>query len=103
MNYHAPIKPMRIASATAWGLLNRRHRSLNKGHGGTSLLSVGVPGVLLHGAGGYTDEIITFGLLVGLVVGLTFLSFRGARNKKNRDRSRSTRPNTVRRKRSSQR
>lgn len=48
-------------------------------------LSVGVPAILLHGAdgsGGYTDEIITFGLLGGLVVGITLLAFRGARNKK---------------------
>ncbi len=50
-----------------------------------SVLSVGVPAILLHGAdgsGGYTDEIITFGLLGGLVVGITLLAFRGARNKK---------------------
>jgi hypothetical protein len=43
-----------------------------------------IPTTLLHGAsgaGGYTDEIITFGLLGGLVVGLTLLAMRSARNK----------------------
>ncbi len=52
------------------------------------------PGLLLHGVGGgggYTDEIITFGLLGGLVVGLTLLSFLGARNKKGKGRSRNRR------------
>jgi len=48
-----------------------------------------IPAILLHGVGGgggYLDEIITFGLLGGLVVGLTFLSFRGARNKNKKKR-----------------
>lgn len=48
-----------------------------------------IPSILLHGVGGgagYTDEIITFGLLGGLVVGLTLLSFRGARNKNRKKR-----------------
>ena len=49
-----------------------------------------IPAILLHGVGGgggYWDEIITFGLLGGLVVGLTFLSFRGARNKNKKKRA----------------
>lgn len=53
----------------------------------TPMFSAGVPVILLHGVGGsegYTDEIITFGLLGGLVVGLTLLAFRGARTKNKR-------------------
>lgn len=59
----------------------------------THLLSIGTPMPLLHGltGGGYLDEIITLGLLAGLVIGLTFLSFRGTRNKNKKIRRRNKR------------
>lgn len=44
----------------------------------------GIPALLLHGVssdGGIRDEIITFGLLASLVVGLAILAFRRGRNK----------------------
>jgi len=47
-------------------------------------MSNGIPVILLHGeggGGGYIDEIITFGLLGALVVALTLLAMRRARNK----------------------
>jgi hypothetical protein len=51
----------------------------------------GIPVILLHGGGGeYTDEVITFGLLTALVVALTLLAMRRARNK-NKKQSRTHR------------
>ena len=93
--YWTTIEKIRQNYSRLRALLDGRYRSSrNASTGGTSLLSVGVPVVLLHGvggSGGYTDEIITFGLLGGLVVGLVFLSFRGARNKKKKGRPRNRR------------
>lgn len=95
MNYRTPIEEMRADYPRKRALVEGRPRPPHDPTtGSTNLLSVGVPVVLLHGvggSGGYTDEIITFGLLGGLVVGLTFLSFRGARNKKKKGRSRNRR------------
>lgn len=66
--------------------LSRASRPARRGSPhGMGVLSAGVPVILLHGVGGgggFLDEIITFGLLGGLVVGLVLLSLRGARNKK---------------------
>ena len=73
------------------GFVEKKHRSHQTSlKRETHLLSIGTPIPLLHGltGGGYLDEIITLGLLAGLVIGLTFLSFRGTRNKNKKIRRR---------------
>lgn len=75
---HTPTRPGRMPLSGA--PLSARGSSPHE----MGVLSAGVPVILLHGVSGgsgYLDEIITFGLLAGLVVGLVLLSFRGARNK----------------------
>jgi len=95
MNYRTPIKGLRSRFYRIRLLLDGRYGPSGHGSpGGISAFSLGVPVVLLHGvdgSGGYRDEIITFGLLGGLVLGLVFLSFRGARNKKKKSRARNRR------------
>ncbi|MDA1256401.1 MAG: hypothetical protein O3C10_00940 [Chloroflexi bacterium] len=90
MRNGTPTGSTAAAEATGAGErfeLPRRSFRLHKAHDGMRLLSAGVPAILLHGAGGvggWVDELITFGLLGGLVIGLVLLSFRGARNKNKR-------------------
>ena len=57
-------------------------------------MSTGIPSFFLHGASGgegYTDEIITFELLVGLVIGMALLVMWRARKNKNSKKPRNRR------------